>query len=147
MHTDDELARFKGILLASIVLLISTAYSWWELKYRIWGRTAQASISRAYETRSTSRRGKPRLAVEYTFTDLKSGSRNERDDVRINWPLSGDEVLVEYIPGVDNSSRLLGNSNQLAVWIFFACVGWLNYQGVALYQEATEPIQKIRNRR
>lgn len=146
MQADEEVQKFKGILFAFIVFLISTAYSWWELKFLIWGRTAQASISRAYETRSTSRRGRPRLAVEYTFVDVQTGSRDERDDVRIDWELTGDQVLVQYLPGVANSSRLVGNSNQIAVWIFFVCVAWLAYQGVSLYREATEPIQKIRSR-
>jgi hypothetical protein len=147
MDEEEELKKFKWLLVAVITFLISTYYSWQELKFLVWGQTAQATVTNTFETSSGGRRSKPLLAVEYTFTDSATGPRSERDDVPIDWPVPESSVTVQYLPGVADSSRLNGRSSRSAILIFLACVGWLGYQGFKLYKEANEAVHRRKKRR
>lgn len=149
MDEEDELRQFKRIMIAVVCFLISAYFSYQELKYAVWGTMAEATVTRTFETADMGRRGRrqPRLAVEYTFTDVRTGPRSERDDVSIDWSVPQGTVDVQYLPGVPDSSRLKGNSSQIAVWIFFACLAWLGYSGYQLYREANSPIPTNRRRR
>ncbi len=148
MDEELELKRFKWILAAGLIFLFSMYYSYLELKYKIWGATAQATVTRTFESVSSGRRGRstPMLAVEYTFTDSKTGARNERDDVSMDWPVPQGTVEVEYLPGVVDSSRLKGHSNSFAVWMFFGSLAWVSFSIYRLAQEANAPIKKSRRR-
>lgn len=147
MDEEEELKKFKWLLVAVIVFLISTYYSWQELKFLAWGETAQATVTNTFETSSGSRRSQPLLAVEYSFTDSATGPRSERDDVPVDWPLPEGPITVQYLPGVADSSRLEGRSSRAAVIIFLACVCWLGYNGLKLYREASEAVNGRKKRR
>lgn len=147
MDEEEELKKLKWLVVALVVFLISTYYSWQELKFVVWGQTAQANVTNTFETSSGGRRSAPLLAVEYTFTDSATGARSERDDVPVDWPLSENTVTVQYLPGVVDSSRLHGHSRQSAVLIFVACAAWLGYQGFKLYREASQAVHGRGKRR
>jgi hypothetical protein len=119
MDQDEELAKFKWILIAAIAFLVSSYFSYRELKYAVWGATAEATVTRAAETTEMGRRGRrrPMLVVEYTFSDGSTGQRSERDRVPIDWPVPEGTVTVQYLPGVAGASRLAGHSNKFAVWM------------------------------
>ncbi|MFK7778754.1 MAG: hypothetical protein QM501_11670 [Gimesia sp.] len=135
---EEELAKLKWILIAGIAFLVTGYLSFQELKFAVWGTTAEANVTRTFETRA-SRRSRL-LAVEYTFTDKEGKHHSERDDVPIDWPTPGPKVNIQYMPGVEDSSRLEGHSSKIAVWIFFGCCVWLGYSGFQLYQLASEAV-------
>jgi hypothetical protein len=147
MDEEDELKKFKWLLFATLAFLISTYYSWREFKFFAWGETAEATVTNTFETQSGNRRRTPLMAVEYSFTDSSTGPRSERDDVAVDWQLEGSTVMVQYLPGVADSSRLLGHSNTLPVWVFFGCLGWLGYNGFKVYREASEAVHGKKRRR
>ena len=147
MDDDDEIKKFKWLLFATVAFLISTYFSWQEFKFFVWGKTAEATITNTFDTKSGGRRSRPMLAVEYSFSDSATGPRNERDDVPIDWPISGGTATVQYLPGVADSSRLLGHSSTIPVWIFVGCLGWLGYNGFKLYKEANEAVHGKKRRR
>jgi hypothetical protein len=140
----DELAKFKRILLAGVVFLISAYYSYQEIKFAIWGATAEATVTRTFETKVKRRQ---LLAVEYKFSDEDGKRYSERDDVPIDWPVPASVVTVQYLPGVDDSSRLEGHSSSAAVWIFLACSAWLAFSGYKIYKEASEAVHGTKRRR
>ena len=147
MDEEEELKKFKWLLLAVVVFFIATYYSWQELKFVVWGQTAQASVTNTFETSTGGRRNRRLLAVEYTFTDSATGPRSERDDVPINWPVPASTVTVQYLPGIADSSRLNGHSRHSAIMILLACTGWLGYQGFNLYKEANQAVHGRKKRR
>lgn len=144
MDQDEELAKLKWILIAGVAFLVSGYLSFQELKYAIWGTTAEANVTRTYETRE---RRTNLLAVEYTFTDDEGKSHSERDDVPSDWPTPGATVMVQYLPGVEDSSRLEGHSSKLAVWMFLGCCLLLVFAGFKLYQMASDAVDGPPRRR
>lgn len=122
MDEEQELAGCKTVLVVSVLFLFSTYYSWHEFRYMIWGDTVEAQITRSFETEEFRRRGRrvKKLAVEYSFVDSASQqTRNERDDVDPDWPIGGETILVQYIPGEPDASRLSGHRSLLSVLFFF----------------------------
>ena len=146
------MAKFKWMLIACIGFCISGYFSLLELRFAMWEKTVQATVTRISEKTERGRRGSTWsvLAVEYTFTDATSGSRNERDDVPTDWPVATGTAAVQYLPGVENSSRLHGHSSTIAVWIFVACLIGLavaGYQFHKLAHEHDSPPVKRRKRK
>lgn len=148
MDTDDEMRQLKSmakwILLAVVVFFSSGYYAFQELKFMIWGQTAEATVTNVFET---AERRKPLLAVEYTFTDAEGAHHSERDDVPRSWPKPGPKVTVQYLSGVEDSSRLEGHSSTTAVWVFLTCCGLMAFGVFKLYQMASEAVDGPPRRR
>ena len=125
MDEENELAGCRTVLFVTVVFLFSTYYAWHEFRYMLWGTTVEAKIDRTFETEESRRRGRrvKKLAVEYSFTDTSTNqTRSERDDVSRDWPVSGETILVQYIPGQPDQSRLSGNRSTISLVIFFGCL-------------------------
>jgi len=148
MDNEDELAQFKRIIMAIIVFLMTMYFSYQEMKYVIWSTTAEATVTRTFETAESAGRFRRRelLAIEYTFTDEDGQSHNEREDIPLDHPAPGERITVEYIPGVEDSSRIEGYSSLIPIWIFLGCCAWLGYEFFKLYREANEPVSRHRRR-
>jgi hypothetical protein len=150
MDQDQELARFKWIFFAGMTFLVSAYWSFGELKFAIRGKTAEAKITGTHKSAGMRRYGRsnPMLAVEYQFTEVDGTPRSERDDVPAGWPLppSGN-ATVQYLPGVSDSSRLLGHSQKTAVYVFLGCTGWLGFSCFKLWREAAAAVHRAGPRR
>lgn len=142
---DAELKKMVWILIVVVAFLVTGYLSFKELKYAVWGATAEATVTNTFDT-SLGRRS-PLLAVEYTFTDKDGQQHSERDDVPIDWPEPGPKVNVQYLPGVEDSSRLEGHSAKVAVWMFLGCCVLLGFAGFKLYQMASEAVNGPPRRR
>ena len=141
MDTDAEIARFKWLLVSGIVFLISGYFSYNELRFFVRGKTAEARVTRTRETQSGGRHSSPVLSVEYQFTEADGTSRSERDQVAIGSAVTANDLItVQYLPGVEDSSRVLGNSRMGAVYLFLACLAWLSFSGYQLWREATDAV-------
>lgn len=148
MDTDEEMRQLKSmakwILIGLVVFISSGYYAFQELKFMIWGQTAEATVTNVFET---AERRKPLLAVEYTFTDAEGQHHSERDDVPRSWPRPGPKVTVQYLSGVEDSSRLEGHSSSTAVWVFLTCCGLMAFGCFKLYQMASEAVDGPPRRR
>ncbi len=125
MDQDEELAKFKWILIVGIALIMTGCYSLNELRYAVWGKSVEAKLTGAKEVTKQGRRGRTStvLRVEYQFSEAGGASRSENDEVSTDWTLpSNGSVPVQYIPSVEHASRLQGHSNMLAVYLFLACI-------------------------
>ncbi len=150
MDEEHEIAKLKWLFFAGVAFLITGYLSYKEMKYAIRGKSAEATITRTFETTSVGRRGKPRkyLVVEYSFIDDDGKHQNDSDDVALDWPVPEQSVTVEYLPGVERSSRIEGHSNMFAVWMFLGSCALLLFAGVKLYLMAREAVHgKPRRRR
>jgi hypothetical protein len=155
MDFDNEMQRLKWLLVAGVLFLLSAVFSYGELKFAVWGKTAPAKVTRTHETHNGGgfgRRGlrerTPLLAVEYQFTEADGTARSERDDVPIDWPMpENGEISVQYLPGVADSSRLEGHSRMTWVYVFLGSLAWLAYSIYKLWREATEAVRGSGRRR
>jgi len=148
MDQDEEITKFKQILIAGLTFAISTVFSYRELKYTLWSKTADAMVTRKFDTaESTGRRRKELIAVEYQFTETDGTTRMDRDRVAIDFPLpQTPTVTVQYLPAVKDSSRLLGISRSYFVWAFIGSFAWLITAGVNLWREAHKAVHGPRKR-
>lgn len=139
---DEEVTKFKWLLGAGMIFLISAYFSLNELRYAVFARTVEARVTNVRETQSVGRRREPRLSIEYNFTEAGGATRSERDTVPVDWPVSSDGTIqIQYIPGVANASRLSGRGSWIAVAMFLAsliAIGVLLYK---LHLEAHAPVR------
>lgn len=99
--------KYLWMCMMVIFSFLMLVWSTQVVKYFIWGVSAEANVTKTFPDRI---RRDDRLVVEYTFIDTEGKQYHESDDVPTDWPVPGPKVKIEYIPGVENSSRLKGNS-------------------------------------
>jgi hypothetical protein len=142
MDRDGELARAKWLLIAAAVFLVSGCISWGELVYLAVGKDADADVVKAYPVTRGGRfgvGGRPRLAVDYTFTEPDGTRHTGTDTVDPNWPANtGGKVPVRYTAGADGSSRLAGHVNWVGLALFGLSVAALGVFGYRLGREAAD---------
>lgn len=106
---------FYTVLFGPLILIASVVMSWVELRYLVSGVTADAQVVRIYEVDDYRRNTVGSYRVEYRFTEGGGGGvvRSEEDTVRSldGWPFKNNRavVTVEYLPGVEDRSRLSGH--------------------------------------
>lgn len=147
MDEEFELKRFRWLIISGIVFLFSAYWSLYELRFLIWGARAEATVLGIKETQSRPsllRASKTFKTVEYSFTDPASGVLVERDRASKASQLEQNPVPVEYLPGVKESSRLLGNNNARSIWIFVGNLVWFGCLVYRLAKEANEPYRRKR---
>lgn len=144
MDQDNELQRFKFALFAFVAVVISGYISWGEMKYMVWGKSADATVTQAREEERRGRRGRRYqvLVVDYTFVEADGTRRSERDEVSSGTEVPTPTATVQYLPGVANSSRLTGQENVLAVIIFVGSLAWMGYSIYSIAREANAPIKR-----
>jgi hypothetical protein len=150
MDRDEELARFKFLLGAAVVFLISGYFAYGELKFALLGKTAEATVIRTFNTKEMRSRGRSRelLVVEYQFIEANGTARSERDDVPAGWPLpTTGKVLVQYLPGMADSSRLEGHRSLVSVFVFLAALAGLTFFIVKLWREASAAVSETRGKK
>jgi hypothetical protein len=120
---------------------MSGYFAFREIRFSIFGATAEATITNVKEYDDVGRRGRknPKLAVYYTYTDKDGQTHQERDAVPLDWPDFGPIVNVEYLPGVEDSSRLEGHSSKVSLWMFLACCVGVGFVGYKLHRAVTDP--------
>jgi|GEM_PF-1498695 len=148
MDQDEELKRFKWILSSGLVFLISGCFSYTELKYAIRGKTTEAQVSEFKEYMGGRRSNSPKVDLRYTYLEADGTSRGGRDDVPRSWvPDDPKSVTIQYIPGVEDSSRIKASERLMPVYFFAATALWLGYSIFTLAREANTPIARGPGRR
>jgi hypothetical protein len=145
VEVDDEVAKFKWMLGAGLMFLISGCFSVSELRYAVSGTTTDAQLLEVKEVVSRGRWGRrhTNLQVHYQFNDGAGGSRSEADTVSTDWPFaSEDTISVQYIPGKAEWSRIAGNRRDWAVIVFGLSLCGVAYLGFQLYQAVNNPIAR-----
>ena len=119
-----------------------------ELKYAIRGKTTDAQVTEAKRYMSSGRTKTPHLDLKYSYQEADGASRGGRDDVPESW-VPGDlkTVKVQYIPGVEDSSRIQASERMMPVYFFAAAALWLGYAIFKLAREASTPIARGTRRR
>jgi hypothetical protein len=145
MDTDNEVAKFKWMLGAGLMFLVSGCFSVSELRYAVSGTTTDAQLLEVKEVTSRGRWGTQHtnLHVSYQFNDSTGGPRTEIDTVPDDWPIgSGETISVQYIPGKAHWSRIAGNRRDWAVIVFGLSLCGLAYLGFQLHHAVNNPIPR-----
>lgn len=108
-HSIRPLVRF------TIVLVIANIIGIYEARYVVWGAVATAQVD---EARPVS--GGTQTSIEYAFRDSGNIEHREFEHVPAELQiLPGDKIHVEYIPGSEESARLLGSGRRPLAYVFF----------------------------
>lgn len=122
----------KIILCVFGLFFVSMVMSCQELRYMVSGKVVDAGGSPRVETWVDKYGTKTQhQVISYQFQDGEA-TRGQTLEVPLNWtnPSPGNSLKVQYIPGSD-TSRLLGQSNRVWVWVFFVSLalsifgGWI----------------------
>uniref|UniRef100_A0A7C2NXW4 DUF3592 domain-containing protein n=1 Tax=Schlesneria paludicola TaxID=360056 RepID=A0A7C2NXW4_9PLAN len=119
-----EVYKFRLAIAVGVMFLFSAWGSWQEVRYGLWGRTATASVTRAYRDRDYGGK-RPRtvlrVEVEIPLDDgaTQSARLTTSPSARI---ADGDQIAVRHIPGVPRSVRLASDANVYAVVVFGFCL-------------------------
>ena len=149
MDQDDELKRFKWLLCAGLLFLITGYFSLKEAKYAIWGHSVDAQVTEFKKWIRTGRRSdSPMIDVTYTYKEADGTIRSGTDSVNQSW-VQGDlqTVKIQYIAGGEGSSRIKASERLMPVYFFAAAVLWLAYAIFKLVREANTPIARGPGRR
>jgi len=134
---NDDVMRFKWILLAGSLFLVSLFMSWQEMKYAMFGKTVEAQfLGTEVVQRSTRSHTYQVRMIEYSFMDGEK-FRREAADVSMSWPIpTGPTIAVRYVPGSPDVSRLPAQGNSIWVAVFVASVAFGGFHVVRVWREA-----------
>jgi hypothetical protein len=147
MDADEEKGKAKSWIIGLAILLVGGYFAIGELRYLAFGRTAEASITRAFDVTERGRGGRerPKLEIRYEFTDADGLVRvgGDRVDPDAGYPRSGT-VPVRYLSGQEGKVRLGGNINWVAIVAFLGVLGvmGLAVARVAIEERRTRPARK-----
>lgn len=138
---DDWTDRAKlRIGLVVVVVVLTSAYlSCVEVKYAIWGKTADAEITRTFEFTEYHRHGlsEEKLAVQYHFREQDGTDRKEVMNRSANWQVPADNRLrIQYLPGEGGAARPAGERSYVALGIFLVSLSVLGFFTVKTWREA-----------
>lgn len=133
-HDDDsveavEVRKFVLLLLLLTAMLLSAWGSLQELRYRLWGRTVDATITRMKQMPGFGSDGIDVLRIDCSFLD-DNIQRSEQFEMPALHPLPVGTIRLEYIPDVKGAFRLEGTNNLWVVAIFAA--GAIAFSGFVL---------------
>jgi hypothetical protein len=118
---------FKMVGLGLLLLLIGIFLAQKELRLRVWGQKAQATITGVNEVRS---RRNTRLEASYVFPDAQGKKCKGAIFVPDGWTPSGDGTLeILYVPGSPEVNRPAANSESLGFWILALGLGLTVFGG------------------
>src|SRR3954471_1230875 len=121
MDVEQETWKLKVMLFVIVVFIVSAFVSCSELKYATSGKKTEAVIDRVSDV--ISRRGSRGRMVVYHFHDERGQLRKSSDTVsRDSVGLHDEKIDVEYL---EDTSRVAGHRNMVAVVIFFGCLAAL----------------------
>src|SRR5262245_4162561 len=148
---DEEFGRAKWLLICGAMFLFSCFVCYAELAYLISGHEVQAAVTKITEVRQRRRYGlgeSKRLNIEYSFQEPNGTMRKGEDSVGLDSPVArAPTVAVQYTPGADGRSRLVGQVNWIGIAVFVVSVSVLGVAGWRLWREASQPFPSRRSGR
>jgi hypothetical protein len=139
---DADVGRLVSLAVAAVFFAASAWFTFGELRYAIWGREVEARIVSVVETAEYRGRRSggdvPVKIVEYIFQETDGPGRREKDRVSIDWtPPESGTVVVEYVPGRKDASRLAGKSYVVAVLVFVGSLAVLVVAAAKFWLDST----------
>jgi len=148
---DEEVGRAKWLLISGAMFLVSCFICYAELRYLISGREVQATVTKVTEVTQRRKYGlgeSKHLSIEYSFQEPNGTLRKGEDSVGLDSPLAlGPTVPVQYTPGADGRSRLVGHVNWVGIAVFVVSISVLGVAGWRLWREASHAFPSRRSGR
>lgn len=147
MNQDNSGLGCLLMVIAPILLLVSTYLAWWELRFLVQGRAAVATVEGVQEI-DVGRRWylypARYLEVRYAFKDEATDRvRAEHDNLPVTWPRPDQTVRIQYVAGVPGGSRVEGHRHIWFTLFFVVCfVGSVAYGGFLLREARRAVIEE-----
>lgn len=142
---DFDFRKFRAVMIAGMLFLISAWKMIGETKYLLWGQRAEATIDSAEAKERTSRRSRGVvLKVGFHYTDVSTGQPAHGSltvEPDLKWS-PGKTFSVQYLPGVADSER--EGVDVVMVTIFIVAVVGIVWSLYSLSREANQPIASSR---
>ncbi|MCG8405688.1 MAG: hypothetical protein MI923_10865 [Phycisphaerales bacterium] len=139
MYHETESRRFKYWVFAFLIFATCGWLSYQEMKYLIWGRTAEAQITTIRTVTIPRHRfhpSKDMFAVRYRWTDADDVVREDVMNRNLNWKQPADNIIrIEYLPG-SKASRMEGERDYIALLIFITIGGLLTFVTIKTWRRA-----------
>ena len=146
MDDAAEVRKFKLLPVVVLAFLASAYFSFNEMRYAVWGKAITAKLVNVHQ--ASGSRGRQRIIVEYEYVDGQGTVRRERDDLSRSAHIPVSEIVeIQYVPGVEDSSRLRTSANWYAVYIFLAMLVALIAALVMLWKFADAQVHGTKPRR
>lgn len=145
---DDEVRRFKWMLIVLIVFLITGWHSWDEMVFAFRGHQATGQIIGISRKETVGSRGRTWhwQAVSYTFNDEAGSFWSGEALMPLDWQAPADgSVGVRYL--ADGRARIEGQENLIALMVFLGLAAWLGWLAFGLWKEAREAVSGPPRRR
>lgn len=144
---DIDFRKFRAVMIAGLLFLISCWKMIAETKYLLWGQRAEATIDSAEAKESSSRRSGRHtvLKVSFHYTDASTGQPAHGSltvDPDLKWS-PGRTFSVQYLPGIADSAR--EGADIVMVTIFVLSIAGVSWSLYSISREANAPIATSRN--
>ena len=140
-----------GCGLGGILLIALTGFT--EVRYTLWGLTAEGIVLQTWVSTDMDRRPShspplPILAVSFLFRNREGMLQTGFGKALVNATIKvNDKVRVEYLPGIQYHTRLEGQRNRAAMWMFLSAVGFfVSAASLAIWslvREANESVRRV----
>lgn len=136
MDADQELKRFKWVLLIGVAIAISGCFTLGELHWLFFGSTTKGTIVSITLVERAGRRGGTIVQqVRYTYVEADGTQRAGTDEVGEDHRFESMTQDIRYIAGSKDKSRLASNVRWTSLLTF---VGALIAGGVVLWRTLRE---------
>ncbi len=145
MGDDFDFRKFRAVLIAGVLFLISTWKMWVEFKYLIWGARAEATVTSMEEKEHRTRRGVSlNTHVHFQYPDQSTNAPASGTYVESSpgtWAV-GQQLQVQYLPGVADSARK--GVDIVMVILFAVSTGAISWILISMARDARAPIPTSR---
>lgn len=138
---DEDVVAFKQFVRSGLLFMFAIWLGWTDVRFQIWGETAEATVLRVRETRE-------RNHVEFQYREPDGTPVVTQESISVDESVSaGQSIIVDFIPG-DPSTAVLGHRGH---WFgLLLCAFCFFVAGVQLYplwREARDAANGVRRSR
>ena len=141
---DDETATFKRMMQAGLILLMAMYLAWGDVKFWIWGTSAEATVTKIKESPFDS----DRAEVQFRYRDTDGRFVDTADTIPYETAESiGDTIQVDFLTGDPTSASLARKGHTSGLMMFSVCLLLIGWRVYPIWVEARDAANGVRRRR
>ncbi len=151
-RSNPEANKLIALFVVFGLFIASAVVSCNEVRYTVSGKTTDVPVDKMFKVTTRDRSGdtSDRVRVNYTILEPGGQKRIESDSVSLEWfeqqrdrlihegNKGATTVSVQYLPGSEGSSRLVGNSSRWVMIPFALAIIFLTVITVRFWRDFNE---------
>ena len=140
---DEETQTFKRLLQAGVILLKAMYLAWGDVKFWLWGNTAQAIVVAVKESPFDS----DRAEVQFRYKDTNGKTVDRADTIPFEVAATvGETVQVDFLTGDPTSASLARKGHTSGLIMLLACLMLIGWRVYPVWVEARDAANGVRRR-